>query len=151
MTLLTEEDPCDEGVSIIATLGAFDVTEADEIQLPLAPTTRRIDREQDGPGDQTAKEADGHRDLEVSKQKKSVEGLVVEDVAVRDLVEGSNPVEQAIWKGRRSFPRAGECESSKDCESDLLRTKRAKKSSGGVVALQSWSKTQEDGKVREGD
>ena len=87
-------------MSIVAVLvpfdGDIDVAEAENVQLNASGATSSIDGEQDGHGDETANEADGDRNLQVSKEEKTIERLVIEDVAVRDLVEGANPVEHSI-------------------------------------------------------
>lgn len=67
VSLLTEEDPANEGMRIVSILSVLDVAEADYIQLDLTSTTSRIDGEQDRPCNQTADETHSHRDLEVAQ------------------------------------------------------------------------------------
>ena len=61
------KDPGDECVGVEAVLGVCDVAETDEIQLLLASAACRINREEDRPCHEAADEADGHRNLKVSK------------------------------------------------------------------------------------
>lgn len=63
-----EEDPGDEGVGVESILIVCDVTETDEIQLLLASAACRVDGKEDWPCHATADKADGHGNLEVSKQ-----------------------------------------------------------------------------------
>lgn len=85
-------------------LGIGDVAETDDIQLLLASAACRIDREENGPGYKTAYEADGHRNLEVPEQEEAIKRVVIEDIAVRDLVESADPIEHAIGKVWRPLP-----------------------------------------------
>lgn len=58
--MLTNKDPCDEAVSIVTTILRFiDIGNGEQIQLRTSTTTSRIDREEDGPGDNTADEHQG--------------------------------------------------------------------------------------------
>ena len=106
-----EKDPGDEGVGIETILGVCHVTKTDKVQLLLASAACRINSEEDGPCHETADEADGHRNLEVPKQEEAIERVVIEDIAVWDLVESANPVEQAIGKIWRPLPVKQECQS----------------------------------------
>ena len=99
-----EEDPGYECVGVETILGICNVTETDEVQLLLASAACRIDREEDRPCDETADEADDGRHFEISKQEEAIERVVIEDIAVWNLVESANPVEHAIGKFRRSLP-----------------------------------------------
>ena len=55
--MLTNKDPCEEAVSIVTTILRFiDIGKGEHIQLRTSTTTSRIDREQDGPGDNAADE-----------------------------------------------------------------------------------------------
>ena len=67
VSLLTEEDPGNEGMCIVSILGVLDVAEADYVQLDLTSTTCSIDGEQDRPCNQTADKTHSHRDLEVAQ------------------------------------------------------------------------------------
>ena len=106
MSLLTEEDPADECVCIVPILGILDVAEADHVQLNLASTTSSIDGEQDRPCNQTADEANSHRYLEVAQKEITVQGVMVEDIAIWDLAESAEPIEHAFWQIWR--PLSGE-------------------------------------------
>ena len=99
-----EKDPGDEGMSVETILGVGDIAETDDIQLLLASAACRIDREEDWPSHETADETDGHRNLEVPQQEETIESVVIEDIAVWDLVESANPVEHAIGKIWRPLP-----------------------------------------------
>lgn len=106
-----EKDPGDEGVGVETVLSVCDVTETDEIELLQASAASRIDWEENGPSHETTDKTDSHRDLKVSKQEEAIERVVVEDIAVRDLVEGANPIEHAIGKIWRPFPSKGKRQS----------------------------------------
>ena len=67
VSLLTEEDPANEGMCIVSILRVRNVAEADYVQLDLTSTTSSIDGEQDRPCHQTADETNSHRDLEVAQ------------------------------------------------------------------------------------
>ena len=105
-----EKDPGDEGVRVETILGVCDVTETDTVELFQASTACRIDREEDGPCHETANKADGHRNFEVPKQEEAIERVMIEDITVRDLIEGAYPVEHAIGKLWRPFPVKSECQ-----------------------------------------
>lgn len=85
-------------VEPVDTRGDFgvDVTVTDEVQLLFAHSTSGIDREQDGPCHQTSNKAYHDGDFKVTQQEEAVEGMVVEDIAIWDFVEGSNPIEESI-------------------------------------------------------
>jgi len=106
---LTEEDPCDKSVRIVTILIAWnatlDIAEAEDVQLNASCATSSIDWEQDRPCYQTADEANRDRDLQISKEEEAIERLVVKNIAVRDLVEGSNPVEQPFRQVWGSLPQ----------------------------------------------
>ena len=84
----------------VVVLRRVDIAVAQQIQLLFPYSTGGIDWEQDGPGDAATDQADDHGNLEISQQEKGVDGLVVQDVAIRDLEKGANPIEQAareVW------------------------------------------------------
>ena len=83
---------------IVSILGVRNVAEADYIQLDLTSATSSIDGEQDRPCHQTANETDSHRNFEVAQQEIAIQGVVVEDIAVWDLAESTEPIEHALWK-----------------------------------------------------
>ena len=83
---------------IVSIFGVRNVAEADYVQLDLTSTTSSIDGEQDWPCDQTADETHSHRYFEVAQQEIAVQGMVVEDIAVWDLAESTEPIEHALWK-----------------------------------------------------
>ena len=92
-----EEDPGDEGVGVETILVGFcDIAEADEIQLLQASPACRIHGEEDGEGHETANEADGDGNLEIAEQEEAIESVVIENIAIRDLVESANPIKHAI-------------------------------------------------------
>ena len=100
-----EKNPGNEGVGVEAILVVFcDVTETEEVQLLQLSAACRIDREKDWPCHETADEADGRRNLEVSKQQEAIERVVVEDIAIWDLVESANPIEHTRGKSWRALP-----------------------------------------------
>jgi hypothetical protein len=62
---------------------------------------RRIDGEEDGPRDQTAQKADDDEQFEVAHEQISVNGLVVQNVDILDVLEVLDPTEKARARGRR--------------------------------------------------
>lgn len=106
-----EKYPGDEGVRVVTILGVCDITETDGVELLQASAACRIDREEDGPCHETTDKADGRGNLEVSKQEEAIERVVIEDIAVWDLIEGANPVEHAIGKIWRPLPVKRVCVS----------------------------------------
>lgn len=105
-----EKNPGDEGVRVEAILVVCDVTETDDVQLQLASAASRVDGEEDRPCYETADEADGCGDLKVSKQEEAVERMVIENIAVWNLIESADPVEHAIGKIWRPLPAKNECQ-----------------------------------------
>jgi hypothetical protein len=60
----------------------------------LAAPTGGINREQDGPGNQTADQADDNRHFQIAQQEIAVEGVVLENILIRYLpviVRGDMP------------------------------------------------------------
>ena len=53
-------------------------------------------REQNGPCDAAAGEADIAEDLDISEEEEAVEGAVVKDDGVGDLEERDDPIEPAV-------------------------------------------------------
>jgi len=88
----------------VARDAGLDVTEADNVQLDPSCATSSIDWEQDRPCDQAADEAQGDRDLQVSKKEETIKRLVIEDIAIGYFVEGSNPVEHSTGQVGGSLP-----------------------------------------------
>lgn len=88
----TEEYPCNPGMCIVA-IFVRDIAKCQEVQLHESVASRGVDRKQDGPGDQTSDQADGDADLEIAKEKVSIERLVIEDVGIRYLEKTPQPVE----------------------------------------------------------
>lgn len=82
----------------------LDVTEAEDVQLDPPCTTSGIDWKQNGPCQQTADEAHGDRDLQISQKQEAIERLVIEDIAIGNLIEGLDPVEQSIGQVWRTLP-----------------------------------------------
>ena len=106
-----EEDPGDEGVGVETILVGFcDIAEADEIQLLQASPACRIHGEEDGEGHETANEADGDGNLEIAEQEEAIESVVIENIAVRDLVESANPIKHAVGQIWRPLPVKRVCQ-----------------------------------------
>lgn len=106
-----EEDPGDEGVGVETILVGFcDIAEADEIQLLQASPACRIHGEEDGEGHETANEADGDGNLEIAEQEEAIESVVIENIAVGDLVESANPIKHAIGQIWRPLPVKRVCQ-----------------------------------------
>lgn len=93
---LTEVDPSNESVCVVTIFGINDIAETNDVHLDLSTTAGGIDREQDWPCYQTAEEAESHGNLQVSEEKKAVERMMVEHIAIGNLVEGANPFEQSV-------------------------------------------------------
>lgn len=113
--------------------GGQDIRIRQDVELLFRPASGGIDWEEDGPCDGTAHEADHNRNLEESEQEVTVNGLMVEDVAVGDLEEWADPVEQAGGHGWGSFPAVtesvhgptGELQCSERTVDEALRDKSA--------------------------
>ena len=56
---------------------------------------RGIDREQDGPRDQTAQKANGDEDLEEADEEVAVDGLVIQNVFTLEVLEILYPSKEA--------------------------------------------------------
>ena len=107
--LLTEEDPANEGMCIISILGVLNIAEADNVQLDLTSATSSIDGKQDRPCNQTADEAHGHRYFEIAQEEIAIQGVMVEDIAIWDLAESTEPIEHALWQIWRPLSVKGGC------------------------------------------
>jgi hypothetical protein len=55
--------------------------------------TGAVYRKENWPYDTAANNANIPQDFEVAKKKVGVEGAIVEDVSIRDLVKGFDPIE----------------------------------------------------------
>lgn len=106
------ENPGDEGMGIEAVLGVLDITKAEEIQLLQTSATCCIDREEDGKRHKTADKTDGHGNFEISEQEEAIESVVIQNIAVWDLIESANPIEHAIGEIWRPLPVRGVCQSN---------------------------------------
>jgi hypothetical protein len=65
-----------------------------------------VNREQDGPDEAAAGEADDGEHPEEAEEEEAVEGAVVDDVVVLDGKEGPNPVEPSIGQLGARVPAA---------------------------------------------
>ena len=99
----TAENPCDEGVSIVAVL-VNDVAEAEQIQLFVRTAAGDIHWEQNGHCYETAKKANSGRDFQVAEQKEAIQRLMVQHVGIGYLVKFPDPVEESIWQVGRTLP-----------------------------------------------
>ena len=103
----TEEDTAHERVGVVALLvGLFDVAEGQHIELFQTSATGDVDREQDRPCDEAAEKTDGDADLQVSKEEESIQGVMVQHIAIRDLEEHLEPGHETGRKFGRAFPTA---------------------------------------------
>lgn len=102
-----EEDEGDSGMSIVAVdILAFgiDVTHGEKIELLLACPSSCIDGEENGPCDKTSQEAGDDEDLEEAHEQVAVNGLVVENVLVLEVLEVLYPSQEASARcGRLSL------------------------------------------------
>ena len=85
-------------------VGFGDITKTDQIQLLIPSAACCVDGKQDRHCHETADEADSYGNLEISKQQEAIERVVIEDIAVGNFVEGTDPVEETIGKLWRPFP-----------------------------------------------
>ena len=99
--------------------GAGNVTKGQHIQLLEAVSPSDVDGEEDDEGDDAANEANDRRNLQETKEEIAVDGLMVEHVSVRNLEEGSEPVEQAFGKCRGSFPKSNSVQAARDVRTGL--------------------------------
>lgn len=74
---LTNEDIREEDMGIESVAIVGHVAKGQHVQLLLAASASGIDGEQDGPGNQAAREADGRRNFEISKEEVGVERVVL--------------------------------------------------------------------------
>ncbi|KFZ14047.1 hypothetical protein V502_06294 [Pseudogymnoascus sp. VKM F-4520 (FW-2644)] len=130
-----EEDPSDEDVGVHAVLAIgvlVQVAKGQQVKTLGAIAARRVDGEQDGPGDEAAEEADGDEDAHVAQEQVGVERLGLEHIGIGDLPEGAEPVEHASWElwGALASPEVG---------------------SRGIEATVRPTQDQEDGDIDEGD
>lgn len=84
-----------------------DIAKAQHVQLFEIFPPSDIDREQDGPDYQASEKADGDGDPQVAEEEIGIERMVVQHIGVRDPEEGSQPVEQTVWKVGRAFSANG--------------------------------------------
>jgi hypothetical protein len=90
----TEKDPRHESMSIIAVLMCFaDISKGENVQLGISIAASRGDWEQDGPGHAASNEANDRGDLEETEEQVAIHGMVVQHIAIRDLVERADPIE----------------------------------------------------------
>lgn len=73
------------------------ITHAEQIQLPLLTVTGCVDWEQHRPRDEAADKTHGRCDFQIPKEKIAVEGLVVQDIAIRNFGKSSHPIEESSW------------------------------------------------------
>lgn len=144
----TEEDPGNENVCIVA-IFVNHVPESQKVELLLTSPSCDVYGEQDRPSDTAADQAGCGSDLEISKEQKAIEGLVVENEAIWDLGECSEPVEQALGQSRRTFSADEVSQSSTlllmDTQSDVLWTEASQEGTGLVIALELASQEKEQG------
>ena len=77
---------------VIAVLFRY-ITHAENIQLLLPAMARGINRKQYWPGYEAANETYRGRNFEVSKQKKTIQRLMIQDIAIRNFDKCSYPIE----------------------------------------------------------
>jgi hypothetical protein len=66
--------------------GRVRLTKGKQVELPFACAAGGIDWEEDGPGNAAADEAYYHRDFQEAEEKVAVEGVVLQDVGIGNLV-----------------------------------------------------------------
>lgn len=73
-----------------------------------------MDWKENWPYDAAADKANVAQDLEVAKEKVGVEGAIVEDMGIRDVVKGLDPIKQARrqLRGRYSKTACVRCEQT---------------------------------------
>ena len=100
---LTKIDPADEGVSVVTIL-VDDIAEAQHVKLFVSGPARDIHGKEDGPGNKAAKEADGDGNPQIAQEEVGIQRMVIEDISVRNLVEGAEPVQETLGQIGRVFP-----------------------------------------------
>lgn len=98
-----EVAPGHQGVGVVL-VGVDDVADGQEIQLAESAAAGAVEREEDGPGEAAAGEADDGQDLEEAEEEETIDGAVVEDEGVWDLEEGDDPLDEALGQLRAQFP-----------------------------------------------
>lgn len=75
---------------------ASHVAEGQDVQLLLPCSAGGVDGEQHRPGDAASNEADDGHHLEVTQVKVAIERLMLQDVGIVDVAEGTQPIQQPI-------------------------------------------------------
>jgi hypothetical protein len=103
----SEEDERNASMGVVAVdIGAcgINITHGEEIELLLASPSRCIDGEENRPCDKTSQEAGDDEDLEEANKQVAVNGLVVENVLVLEILEVFYPSQEASARcGRLSL------------------------------------------------
>ena len=76
------------------------VAHGENLKLLLAFASGGVQREQNGPYDEAATEADVAEHLEKTKEEEAVDGAMVQDEGVRGLEEWPDPVDESgreLW------------------------------------------------------
>lgn len=90
-------------------LGVLDVANGQRVELLEPAAAGGVEREEDGPEDEAAGEADVPQHLDEAEEEEAVQGAVVEDKGIGDLEEGYDPVDPAGREGGTRQPAdAGE-------------------------------------------
>lgn len=95
ITIFTKIDPCNKGMCIIPVLVDY-ITEAQHIKLLASSMACYVDWKQDGERHATTDQGHGRGDLEISQEEEGIERVVVEDIAVRNFVKDTKPIEQSF-------------------------------------------------------
>lgn len=74
-----------------------DVGEAQHVQLFQTITSGDVDREQNGPDDETSEEADGDGNPQVAEEEIGIKRMVIQRICIWNPEEGSQPAEQTLW------------------------------------------------------
>lgn len=82
-----------------------DVGNAQHVQLFLITTACDIDGKKHRPGDNAADEKDAGRNFQVTQKEESIQGVMVQDVAVGDLADIDDPFEKPARHFRRALSK----------------------------------------------
>ena len=69
----------------------------------MASTAGSIDRKQHRPGYAASDETGSTSDLQISKEQKPVQRLMIQNKTVRYFIEGTKPIEEPVGEGWRAF------------------------------------------------
>ena len=93
--LLTKVYPRHKSMGVIPVL-INHITEAQHIKLLPWPMTCRVDWQQHRECNAATDKGHGRGNFQISQKEKGIERMMVQDIAVRDFVEDTKPIEQSL-------------------------------------------------------